>query len=974
MEKGQQWTLPKIVTGIPAAAALVIAGGAASQAVQAQEAQAEGSTASTPAAPIAEATETEEIVVVGYRQALNAALEEKRDAVGSIDAIVAEDIADFPDLNLAESIQRIPGVSIDRNAGEGRRLTVRGLGAQFTRVRINGLEALTTTGSEDAAGGANRDRQFDFNVFASELFNNITVRKTASADVEEGSLGATVDLNVAHPFDYDGFTFVTGAQGAFNDLADKVNPRGTFLVSNTFGDGKFGALLSAAYTKRELLDNGSRTVQWQNDGTVLDANGNITTAGQTGAQMGLDPTYTGTATQTQINQAFRPRIPAYEGFNTEQERLGVTTSFQFKPTDRTSLTFDGLYAKLDVIRQEQQLEAPGFSTAGAAGTQGIDVVNATIVPNGVNGLGNTTSTLVAGTFNDVDIRSEGRYDDLSTQFTQLSLSGDHSFTDTLKLHALAGRSRSNHDNPISTTLIMDAQDVDGYSYNYASDSRLPTFSYGNANVQAPATWTLAQIRINSVQVDNTVDTALADMEWQFSDMLALKGGLQYKEYENAVVTTNRVSPAGGTANQQTVFPAGTVRTVDGYSKLYTLDGVNTNGSPQTWLIPDVQQAYNVLGLANQGVFPVGIATALANNYTVDEKNSAAFAQLNFQTELVGLPIRGNIGVRYVQTDQNSTGYTFSNGAPTLVSADNDYSDTLPSLNVAANVTDDFIVRASAAKTVARNSLNFIVPRAVASISGNAKQLAVGNPNLDPQRANVYDLGFEWYYQPEALLSVALFYKDIGTYVQNIATTGNFSANPLGLPNSVALQACGPTVDPTACLAGWQFTLPVNTPGGNLKGAEISFQQPFTFLPAPFNNFGAQLNYTFVDSQIQYLTVVAGQTVVAATQDLISLSKNAANGTLYYDNGTFGARVSVAYRDQFYTTVPGRNLNDFEGTLGTTNIDASSSYKLTDNLTFTFEALNLTDEYSDQYIDTAGNRSVAYHHTGREFLLGARYRF
>jgi iron complex outermembrane receptor protein len=969
MEKDQQWTLPKLVTGIPAAAALVFVGGTAAQAVHAQEA----APASTPA-PAVEPSDVEEIVVVGYRQALNAALEEKRDAVGSLDAIVAEDIADFPDLNLAESIQRIPGVSIDRNAGEGRRLTVRGLGAQFTRVRINGMEALTTTGSEDAAGGANRDRQFDFNVFASELFNNVTVRKTASADVDEGSLGATVDLNVAHPFDYDGFTLVTGAQGAYNDLSDKVNPRGTFLISDTFADGKFGALISAAYTKRKLLDNGSRTVQWQNDGTVRDANGNVTTAGNAGAQMGLDPTYTGSASLAQINQAFRPRIPAYEGFQTDQKRLGVTTSFQFKPTDRTLLTLDGLYAKFDVIRQEAQLEAPGFSTAGAAGTQGIDVVNATVVNNGVNGLGNATSTLLAGTFNDVDIRSEGRYDDLSTQFTEVTLNGEHQLTDTIKLHAMAGRARSNHDNPISTTLIMDAQDVDGYSYDYSKDSRLPTFSYGTANVSAPATWTLAQIRINSVQVDNTVDNGLADLEWQFSDMMSVKVGAQYKEYENTDVTTNRVAAGGGTANQQTVFPAGVVRTVDGYSTIFTLDGVNTNGSPQSWLIPDVQKAYGVLGLANQAVFPTGIASQLANNYTVDEKDKGGFVQLNFQTELVGLPIRGNLGVRYVQTDQNSTGYTFSNGQPTLTSADNTYSDTLPSLNLAANVTDDIIVRASAAKTVARNTLNFIVPRATASISGNAKTLAAGNPNLDPQRANVYDLGFEWYYQPEALLSVALFYKDIGTYVQNIATTGNFAANPLGLPNAVALQACGPAVDPTACLAGWQFSLPANTPGGNLKGAEVSFQQPFTFLPAPFNNFGTILNFTYVDSQIQYLTSVAGVTQVAATQDLVSLSKNAANGTLYYDNGTFGARVSIAYRDQFYTTVPGRNLNDFEGTLGTTNVDASSSYKLNDNLTFTFEAINLTDEYSDQYIDTAGNRSVAYHHTGREFLLGARYRF
>ena len=143
--------------------------------------------------PAGDPTELETVVVT-FRASLQKAIELKRDAVGSIDAIVAEDIADFPDLNLAESLQRIPGVSIARDAGEGRNISVRGLDSNFTRVRINGMEALTTTGGTDSSGGVNRGRGFDFNVFASELFNNIIVRKTASADLEEGSLGATVDL------------------------------------------------------------------------------------------------------------------------------------------------------------------------------------------------------------------------------------------------------------------------------------------------------------------------------------------------------------------------------------------------------------------------------------------------------------------------------------------------------------------------------------------------------------------------------------------------------------------------------------------------------------------------------------------------------------------------------------------------------------------------------------------------------------
>ena len=162
----------------------------------------------------------EEVVVTGFRQSLSVALDEKRDAFGAVDVIVSEDIADFPDLNLAESIQRISGVSIERDAGEGKRISVRGLGPQFTRIRINGMEALTTGGGSDNSGGTNRDRSFDFNTFASELFNSITVRKTAAADVEEGSLGATVDLEVARPFDYNGFTFVTGGQLGYNSLGE----------------------------------------------------------------------------------------------------------------------------------------------------------------------------------------------------------------------------------------------------------------------------------------------------------------------------------------------------------------------------------------------------------------------------------------------------------------------------------------------------------------------------------------------------------------------------------------------------------------------------------------------------------------------------------------------------------------------------------------------------------------------------------
>src|SRR5262245_25806152 len=295
----------------------------------------------------AEAEAVEEVVVTGFRASLDKALDAKQEQVGAIDMIVAEDIADFPDLNLAESLQRVPGVVIARDAGEGRQISVRGLGPQFARVRINGIEAMSANGGTDAAGGTNRGRSFDFNTFSSELFSNITVRKTASADTEEGSLGATVDLRSARPFDYQGMTLVGSLQMGYNDLNSDSDPRAAMLFSNTFADGKFGVLFSAAYTDRKLGDEGSSTVRWMRSGTPPTPTapspncipgGNATANGN--CFLSLDPTYSGTPTLEDINFSFRPRIPRYDQYTHEQDRLGLTASMQFAPSEKMTFSLD----------------------------------------------------------------------------------------------------------------------------------------------------------------------------------------------------------------------------------------------------------------------------------------------------------------------------------------------------------------------------------------------------------------------------------------------------------------------------------------------------------------------------------------------------------------------------------------------------------------------------------------------------------
>ncbi|MGQ3107488.1 MAG: TonB-dependent receptor plug domain-containing protein, partial [Niveispirillum sp.] len=218
------------------------------------------------------------------RASLNSALNLKRAEAAAVDAIVAEDIGKFPDSNLAESMQRVPGVALARgDGGEGRNISVRGLGAGFTRVRVNGMEGTSQTGSSDIYGAGNAGRSFDFNVFSTEIFSALAVRKTPSADVEEGSLGATVDLNAPKPFDFRQDSVITAtAKGVYNGVSKKVDPRGSVLVSQKFGDeGQFGVLGSLSYQQRNIREVGYSAVD------LLSASAN----GLFCAPIGVTPVY-----------------------------------------------------------------------------------------------------------------------------------------------------------------------------------------------------------------------------------------------------------------------------------------------------------------------------------------------------------------------------------------------------------------------------------------------------------------------------------------------------------------------------------------------------------------------------------------------------------------------------------------------------------------------------------------------------------
>ena len=895
-----------------------------------------GTTLAQDPAPAA-ATDLDTVTVTGYRASVEKALDIKRSESGVVDAIVAEDIGKFPDLNLAESLQRVPGVVITREAGEGRNISVRGLGPDFTRVRINGMEALTTVGAGDQSGGTNRGRGFDFNVFASDLFSQLIVRKTASADVEEGSLGATVDLRTARPFDYDGYTFAASGQASYNAMAEKADPRVAALISNTWADGTFGGLLSVAYSERQALEEGSNTGRWANG----PSNGNFSATSPFAAARSAN--------------VYHPRFPRYVQMEHEQKRLGVTGTLQWKPTDATEISLDALYSKIDAERDEHYIEAISFSRGTSSTPRLVGKPNM-IVKDGVI----ENNALVYGEFDNVDIRTENRHDEWSTEFKQIALNGQHRFGDDFTLSGKVGISRSKHENPIQTTIIMDKYDVDNYSYDYRGNSRFPTLNYG-IDPTNPAGWELAEIRLRPQYVDNDFDTGQIDFNWNISPGFRLKGGILAKNYTFKTVELRRASELA-VPN----FPNGSKIVPVDMTQQEGLKGIT--GSPNNWVVPNLDAIADQFDIySNSGIFAV--APRANNVRSVDEEDRGGYLMGEFSTELGSIPFSGNVGVRYVRTKQTATGLSTLTTTTVSTTAERTYDDTLPSFNLVAEITPDFLIRLGAAKVMSRPGLGNLTPGSTVAVAGAARTIATGNPDLDPIRATNVDLGFEWYFAEGAMAGVGLFYKDIETFIQTTRETHPYSFS--GLPDAL-LIGTGASPD-----SDFTYTKPVNTPGGELKGVEVNYTQPFTFLPGKWSNLGVQLNYTWVDSQIQYINS-SGQPVLKA--DLTGLSRNSWNATLFYEGKVFSGRVSATNRDDYLTQVTGTeagfNLDGYHGMTGTTFIDASIRYAINEKLELSLEGMNLTNEASDEWVysPSTGQLPLQYTETGRQFMLGVRYKF
>ena len=341
-----------------------------------------------------------------------------------------------------------------------------------------------------------------------------------------------------------------------------------------------------------------------------------------------------------------------------------------------------------------------------------------------------------------------------------------------------------------------------------------------------------------------------------------------------------------------------------------------------------------------------------DTFNVTEETIAGYVQADFNGDLAGLSVRGNAGVRVVNTSQTSSGFVLIDGEPQPTSVDNDYTRVLPSFNAAVDLSEDLIFRLGASRSLTRPTLSQISPRE--SIAPTGLTVTRGNPNLDPFSATQIDTSLEWYFTDEALVAVTFFYKDVESFIVNVISEG-VVPNAAGLINDDGFDVTD---------AIFQIREPVNGEGASVIGFEASYQQPFTFLPAPFDGFGLLANFTFADSESEI--EFNGETINTL---LPGQSRTSYNLIGYYEKGPFSTRLAYSWRDKFLSSVRGSNRrNDFTDSFGT--LDANVQYAISDRLTLTIDAINLLGEEFRQFAETR-DRVLTFQETGRFVLFGIR---
>jgi TonB-dependent receptor len=864
-------------------------------------------------------TTVPDIVVTGLRASQEASIELKRAAVNQVDSITTQDIGKLPEQNVAESLQRIPGVTISRNGGDGQFVSVRGLGPQFNVVTLNGRVLATD----------NPGREFSFDILPSELIAGADVYKSPTARINGASIGATIDVRTLRPLTQKAFVLAGSFDMQYDDLPGKWNPRASGVISWHNDDATIGASLVASYQKRNVrLDSFDIGAGW-----VRHSDSDSYYKGRVAPSVG-------TFTNVIMPSNMSPTVSF-----SDRERIGLSGTVQARPIEELTFTADGFFSRLDQIDTSSGIAYDFSGGTLAAMTVGDD--NRAVYQR-----------FTGGFVDQIVSRSPRKAD---TYLFGGNLAWDHG---PLKLAADLAASRAtrrgNDDQYFSTIRRVNSTlEWDSRTGANIFDARFSNPGYPNAPVDRDNIGAHYESDGGTNTTDKTLEAHL-DGEWSPTDAVKVSfGGAR----QNRDKIASNISQPGAS---QCAFCGGTVYEPLPSSLFSTTPGDWFPGykgdTVRQWVIYDPRQMADTLE-AFKSTDPtfVGYQRPVPDptqGSVVKERVWIGYLMFDVKTDLGGMPLAINTGVRFEDTSftSNGAGNTIlsavSNGqgqniitvSPVVpVGFAGHYADLLPSFNARLDVTDRLVARVDASRVMSRPTLTALSPaQSILSNPGN-EQISRGNPNLLPFRASQADAALEWYIDRYSLLSGALFYKNIDSFVSQ-ATTPQ-------------------TVDQVV----FQVTVPTNGKGATVKGFELNYRQAFRQLPSPLDGLGVQANYTYTSSNASYANQVTG-----SSYGLEGLSRNSYSLVGFYEKYGVQARVAYSWRERYLVQANGRNgLPQYSASYG--QVDASLMYDINAHLTLSANALNLNNAKEFTYFDVP-QQVYSYRLTGRRYLIGLRAKF
>lgn len=951
----------------------------------------------------------EEIVTIGIRGSLTSSMNMKRSAQGVMDGIVAEDIGKFPDTNLAESMQRITGVSIDRTSiGEGSKVTVRGVGPDFNLVMLNGRQMPGSNLSETTASNS---RSFDFANLASEAVAAVEIFKTSQARLPTGGIGAVVNIKTTRPLEHSNTIANIGAKAVADsnvENGDSWTPEISGIFSTQLADGKFGVAVTASYQERHL--------SYVQAGA---SSGFLSYLGESAPNWGTipepgDPNFDLITNRPEAGDVYSvPQNMMYSFNDVQRERTNGQLTLQFAPTDTIMATLDYTYSENEGQVQRSELSA-WYNYANNA-------------PQSYTDGPRVGPIIYSESFTNGDVGTGGaEYGGVNENNSLgFNLSWDVSDRFWLELD------------------IHDSQAESGRASPYGSHSTVGIVGFYRGLTTLDLSQDMPVLGIDLTSGQTGLNPALAEMSgssfrngltdaeifqthlsghFDINDDYSLDFGVVATEVDNRTAFANVQQNDWGAAQTEPDDFDDVNFWVDSRSPASYFS--NISGSSNPLMFPELLR-WDFDAVMADATAVRGDLFRASDDFTTDrrtnEESMAAYLQFNMYFDMGGRPAQMAAGIRYETTDVTSRALVpvyngvvweganefavVASGESDFTQLTGDYDYWLPSLDFNVEVVDDVVLRLGYSETIGRPGWADI--QGGQTISELARQTGgtgeSGNPALLPLESRNVDLSVEWYYGESSYASVSFFRKDIENYLtqgqvidtpfeaytpwggqrwqEAVAATGtdtdaaiirdwifqNYGDTPevtvTGTDINGLLQGTIEGIPGEDPLLEFAFQVPANGGSETIDGFEIALQHLFGD-----SGFGVNANYTWVDSTSSY------DDFDLSRQFVLEGISDSANLIGFFENDRWSAKLAYNWRDEYLNgVVGGNNYNNPYYVEEYGQWDANVSYIATDNLTISVEGINITDEYTRVH---GRNKNIAFFvtDTGPRYMIGARYTF